>query len=75
MDYLEVKGFWDPSTYSLEKGYLGILRNFGTHCRLRESRLPTPYGHGGDEFTQPMSHIFNRLINNYDYDQYPTTEC
>ena len=43
--------------------------------RLRESRLPTPYGHGGDEFTQPMSHIFNRLSNNYDYDQYPTTEC
>ena len=32
MDYLEVKGFWDPSTYSWEKGYITCVRNFGTHC-------------------------------------------
>ena len=31
--YQEVKGFWDPSTYSWENGYITILGNFGTHCR------------------------------------------
>ena len=34
--YQEVKGFWDPSTYSWENGYITILGNFGTHCRFRE---------------------------------------
>ena len=32
--YQEVKGFWNPSTYSWEKAYFTNVRNFGTHCSL-----------------------------------------
>ena len=33
MDYLELKGFWNPSTYSWEKWGVRCHTNFGTHCR------------------------------------------
>ena len=32
VDYLELKRFWDPSTYSWEKTYITCLPNFWTHC-------------------------------------------
>ena len=31
--YQEAKGFYDPSTYSWEKGCITCLGNYGTHCR------------------------------------------
>ena len=34
MDYLELKGFWNPSTCSREKWGVMCDMNFGTHCRL-----------------------------------------
>ena len=34
MDYLELKGFWNPSTYIREKWGVRCHTNFGTHCRF-----------------------------------------
>ena len=34
MDYLELKGFWNPSTYSGEKWGVECDSIFGTHCKL-----------------------------------------
>ena len=46
--YQKVKGFWDPSTYSWEKGYFTCLRNFGTHCMKMEGffQLFSIFTHG-----------------------------
>ena len=64
--YQEVKGFWDPSTYSWEKAYFTNVRNFGTHCRYVGSFLSSQIFHNLVSLTRTLTNekklISNRLM-------------
>ena len=42
MDYLELKGFWNPTTYSQEKWGVRCDTNYGTHCRRERLKWTKP---------------------------------